>query len=61
MKDAETDGQNSVLSFSYVGGPNRGDHCLIDVDKVAVPCHDCASVPDPLDLPPEKESAFFEG
>lgn len=48
-------------SFGYVVGPDRGDHCLIDVDTIAIPGPDCASVADPLKLLPEGESALFAG
>lgn len=61
MKDAEADGQGAAAFFGYVGAPVRGDHCLIDVDKVTVPAPDCASVADPLRLLTERESTRFAG
>lgn len=61
MKDAKTEAQDSVGSLGYVGASVRGDHYLIDVDKVAVPTPDTASVADPLELLLERDSALYAG
>lgn len=61
MRDAHTEKQDPVASLGYVDATVRGNHCLIDVDKVAVPTSDCASVADPLELLFERESALFAG
>lgn len=63
MKDAIANAgkQDSASFFGHVDASVRGNHCLIDVDNVAVPTPDSASVADPLELIFERESALFAG
>lgn len=55
MKDGETEGQSSAMSFGYVGGPDLGHYCLIDVNRVAVHDPDCEYVNETLELLPDRE------
>lgn len=50
MRDAEIKRQGSLVPFGYVGALARGEHCLIDADKVATHTPDAASVANPLEL-----------
>lgn len=61
VKNGETDLQKFVPPFGYVGASNRGNHRLIDVEKVLNRSPDSASVAEPLEPLPEEESALFGG
>lgn len=61
MRDARTEVQNSLAFVGYFDALARGDHCLIDVDKVAIPPPDTASAANHPELLLERESDFIAG
>lgn len=47
---AQSSGNPELGAFGYAWTPDRGDHCLVDVDMIAIPGPGEASVADPSDL-----------
>lgn len=48
MIDAESLTVSELGSFGYTCAPNLVDHCLVDVDMIAIPGPSEASVADPF-------------
>lgn len=61
MKDAQSEAQVPDASFGYAGAPVCGDHCMVDVDKVAIPGPGSASVANPIELLLDGGSTLFAG